>query len=280
MRTNALDLALHIPDDLLSTLAGSHDSGDHGDVRVDVSELFGRKAEKASAGFHDLGNGFLLIGHSRDHEIGMHRENRFAHSSPRIGDNGYVRIADLGTNVHAVFRAGHNTIELAESGKNDCRAGLQRNDALRIVIGLHLAMISEIDPHVGQEGTLRKLQFCQMYSPQVLEHFQNPRNAGEVANPTASVQIENPACGDILKLTLRVADGCIAEIRFRAKGCVPAMACASLLTEMVQGKTLAEARGLRKEQLVQAVGGLPEASGHAGQLAIDALTTALKDLRP
>jgi nitrogen fixation NifU-like protein len=80
-----------------------------------------------------------------------------------------------------------------------------------------------------------------MYSPLLLDHFQNPRNAGDVADPDASVQIENPACGDILKLTVRVADRRIAEIRFRAKGCVPAIACASLLTELVQGITIAQA---------------------------------------
>src|SRR2546430_4650124 len=74
-----------------------------------------------------------------------------------------------------------------------------------------------------------------MYSPQLLDHFQTPRNAGEITDPDASVQLENPACGDILKLTLRVTDGRIAEIRFLAKGCVPAMACGSLLTELVQG---------------------------------------------
>ncbi len=118
-----------------------------------------------------------------------------------------------------------------------------------------------------------------MYSLQVLDHFQNPRNAGEMTNPDVSVQIENPACGDILKLTLRVTDGHIAEIRFLAKGCVPAMACGSVLTELVQGKTLKEARKLRREELVQAIGGLPEASSHASHLAIDALAAALKETK-
>jgi len=118
-----------------------------------------------------------------------------------------------------------------------------------------------------------------MYSSDLLDHFEHPRNAGEVSNPDASVQIENPACGDILKLTLRVENGRIAEIRFRAKGCVPAMACASLLTELVQGKTLQEARGLRREELVEAMGGLPEASGHASHLAIDALRAALGQVK-
>jgi nitrogen fixation protein NifU and related proteins len=118
-----------------------------------------------------------------------------------------------------------------------------------------------------------------MYSSQLLDHFQNPRNAGEVANPDASVQIENPACGDILQLTARVADRRIVEIGFRAKGCVPAMACASLLTELVQGRTVEEARKLGREELVQAMGGLPEASSHASHLAIDALQSLLTQIK-
>lgn len=117
-----------------------------------------------------------------------------------------------------------------------------------------------------------------MYSPQVLDHFQHPRNPGEVVNPDASAQIENPACGDVLKLTLRVTDGRIAEIRFLAQGCVPAMACASLLTELVQGRTLGEARQLRREELVQALGGLPQASTHASHLAMDTLAAVLQQL--
>jgi nitrogen fixation NifU-like protein len=117
-----------------------------------------------------------------------------------------------------------------------------------------------------------------MYSPQVLDHFEHPRNAGEVANPDAAVQIENPACGDILKLTMKVVAGRIAEIRFRAKGCVPAMACGSLLTELVQGRTVDEARRLRREELVHAIGALPEASTHASHLAMEALAAVLKQL--
>ena len=117
-----------------------------------------------------------------------------------------------------------------------------------------------------------------MYSPQVLDHFEHPRNAGEVPDADASVQVENPACGDILRLSAKVNNGHIADIRFRAKGCVPSMACASLLTEMVKGRTLAEARQLRREQLVAAAGSLPPASIHASHLAIDALAALLKAL--
>ena len=117
-----------------------------------------------------------------------------------------------------------------------------------------------------------------MYSPQLLDHFEHPRNPGEVANADATVQLENPACGDILKLSLKIANGRIAEIRFLAKGCVPAMACGSVLTELVKGKSVEAASRLRREELLKAVGGLPEASTHASYLAMDALTAALKQL--
>ena len=115
-----------------------------------------------------------------------------------------------------------------------------------------------------------------MYSAQVLDHFQNPRNAGQIQNPDARVEIQNPACGDVLELTAKITSGRIAEIRFRAKGCVSAMACASVLTEMVTGMLLEAARGLRREQLLERVGGLPEASQHAAYLAIDALGALVK----
>ena len=118
-----------------------------------------------------------------------------------------------------------------------------------------------------------------MYSPQVLDHFQHPRNPGEVVNPDASAQVENPACGDVLRLTLRIADGRIAEIRFLAQGCVPAIACASLLTERLQGRTIVEARQLRREEIIEALGGLPQASTHASHLAIDTLAAVLQQLR-
>jgi nitrogen fixation NifU-like protein len=117
-----------------------------------------------------------------------------------------------------------------------------------------------------------------MYSAQVLDHFEHPRNAGTVAQADATVRMENPACGDVLELTLKLAAGRIEEIRFRAKGCVAAMACGSALTELVQGKSVEEARKLSREELVRAVGGLANASSHASHLAMDALTAALEKL--
>jgi nitrogen fixation NifU-like protein len=115
-----------------------------------------------------------------------------------------------------------------------------------------------------------------MYSSQMLDHFQNPRNAGEVADADAIAQIENPACGDILRLTLRIQSGRIAEIRFKAKGCVPSMACASALTELVAGQLVEEVRSVKRDALIVAVGGLPQASTHAAQLALDTLSAALQ----
>jgi nitrogen fixation NifU-like protein len=117
-----------------------------------------------------------------------------------------------------------------------------------------------------------------MYSPEVLNHFEYPRNAGTVAEPDVSVQIENPACGDTLKLSLKLAGNRIEDIRFLAKGCVCSMACGSALTELALGKTLKQARELTRDELVNAVGGLPPASSHAAHLAMDALASALDQI--
>ncbi|HTT23306.1 MAG TPA: iron-sulfur cluster assembly scaffold protein [Candidatus Sulfotelmatobacter sp.] len=118
-----------------------------------------------------------------------------------------------------------------------------------------------------------------MYSPQLLDHFQNPRNAGDLPDADATVELENPVCGDVVRLSLKLLEGRIAGIKFKARGCVPAMACASALTEIVLGKTPEQARGLSREELTQAVGGLPQASGHAAQLALDSLLSVLAQLK-
>src|SRR3954468_21143611 len=117
-----------------------------------------------------------------------------------------------------------------------------------------------------------------MYSAQLLDHFEHPRNAGVLEAPYAIAQLENPVCGDVLALSARIFDGRIAEIRFKAKGCVPAMACGSALTELAMGKTIAEARDLNPKDVIAAVGGVPPASNHAAQLDIDALRGALNKL--
>jgi nitrogen fixation NifU-like protein len=126
-----------------------------------------------------------------------------------------------------------------------------------------------------------------VYSAELLDHFQNPRNAGEIEAPDRTARLENPACGDILELSLKLENGLektkledrrIAEIRFRAKGCVPAMACGSAITELAKGKTVEAARLISREELVQKVGGLPQASDHASHLAMDTLAALLRNL--
>jgi len=95
-------------------------------------------------------------------------------------------------------------------------------------------------------------------------------------SPDVAVQAENPACGDIMKLMLRVADETITEARFQVRGCVAAIACGSVLTEAIIGKSIAVASVLTREEIDHAVGGLPNESIHASHLAIDCLKLALK----
>jgi nitrogen fixation NifU-like protein len=86
-----------------------------------------------------------------------------------------------------------------------------------------------------------------MYSAAVLDHFKNPRNAGEVAGATAAVEVTNPVCGDVLRLSARVENGRVTEARFKAQGCVTAIACSSWLAEWMQGKKLEELRQLNAQ---------------------------------
>lgn len=117
-----------------------------------------------------------------------------------------------------------------------------------------------------------------MYSPQLLRYFQDGRNAGEVEEPNASAQVENPVCGDVLLLTAKIWDGTLIEVRYKVKGCVPAMACGSALADLLQGCSLDNAGLLTREQLLAAVGGVPEASEHAGHLAMAGLAALLKSV--
>lgn len=114
-----------------------------------------------------------------------------------------------------------------------------------------------------------------MYSPQVIDHFEHPRNVGELRDATVSARVENPACGDVMELALRVREGRIEEVRYRTKGCVTAIACGSAITEMIQGRSVAEARNFRREELVHALGGLSNETMHGSHLAVDALKAAL-----
>ena len=115
-----------------------------------------------------------------------------------------------------------------------------------------------------------------MFSEAVLEHFRNPRNAGELPDATAAVEVNNPVCGDILKLAVRIVGGRIEGVRFLCRGCTTSIACASLLTEQLRDRDLPEARDITAESLSEALGGLPPATFHGAQLAADALSALLQ----
>jgi NifU-like protein involved in Fe-S cluster formation len=119
-----------------------------------------------------------------------------------------------------------------------------------------------------------------MLSDAVLDHFHSPRNAGKLPNATASVNVTNPVCGDVLYLAVRLGaeNNRIAEARFLCQGCTTAIACASLLTVELKNKTVSEAAKIDAEYLSNKLGELPPATQHAAQLAADALTQLLSKL--
>ena len=117
-----------------------------------------------------------------------------------------------------------------------------------------------------------------MFSDTVLDHFQNPRNAGELPRADAKVEVSNPVCGDVLQLAVRIENERIVEARFLCRGCTTSIACASLLTEQLRHRTLAEARSLTAKSLSQSLGGLPDATFHGAELAADAVQTMLRNI--
>jgi len=118
-----------------------------------------------------------------------------------------------------------------------------------------------------------------MFSPAVLDHFKNPRNPGDILDADAIAEVTNPVCGDVLRLSVRTEVGRIVEARFKAQGCVTAIACSSYLTEILQGKTLDEARKITAQQISDGLGGLPPATAHGSQLAVDGLRAVLPKLK-
>jgi nitrogen fixation protein NifU and related proteins len=114
------------------------------------------------------------------------------------------------------------------------------------------------------------------YSAIVIDHFQNPRNVGELADANARASVSNPVCGDVLQLMLQINDGRIAQVRFKTFGCEAAIAASSLLTEMIQGKALTDVQNITPEMITAALGGLPRVKLHAASLAEEALKEALE----
>lgn len=114
-----------------------------------------------------------------------------------------------------------------------------------------------------------------MYSARLLDHFEHPRHAGDLPNANVRVHVENPACGDILELAAEVQEGLIRVVRFRAKGCVPAMACASAVADLINGRVVAELQAIGRDDVLREVESVPPASWHAISLALDALSKLL-----
>ncbi len=118
-----------------------------------------------------------------------------------------------------------------------------------------------------------------MYNEKVMDHFQNPRNVGEMDNPSGVGEVGNMKCGDIMKIYIQVKDDVIEDIKFLTFGCGAAIASSSVLTELVKGKTLEEAEAITNKQVADELDGLPEAKLHCSNLAADALQNAIKDYK-
>lgn len=116
-----------------------------------------------------------------------------------------------------------------------------------------------------------------MYTEKVMDHFQNPRNVGELKDADGIGEVGNVKCGDIMKLYIKVQDGVIEDVRFRTFGCGAAIATSSVITEMVKGKTLEEALKLTNRDVADELGGLPPVKLHCSNLAADALKAAIED---
>jgi nitrogen fixation protein NifU and related proteins len=115
-----------------------------------------------------------------------------------------------------------------------------------------------------------------MYSERLLEHFQNPRNVGELAPPALTVEVENPACGDILRLSVRFEGEQAAEVRYKVRGCTASIAAGSALTEWIAGKSREQLAHFRPAAIEAAIGGLPPESKHAAVLCADGLRALLR----
>jgi nitrogen fixation NifU-like protein len=118
-----------------------------------------------------------------------------------------------------------------------------------------------------------------MYSEKVMDHFSNPRNVGEVVDANGVGTVGNPQCGDIMKLTIRVEEDTIKDVKFKTFGCGAAIATSSMVTELVKGKRLDEAEKISNATVAEALDGLPPVKMHCSNLAADALHSAIEDYK-
>ncbi|MGE5190416.1 MAG: Fe-S cluster assembly scaffold protein NifU [Gemmatimonadota bacterium] len=115
------------------------------------------------------------------------------------------------------------------------------------------------------------------YSAKVMDHFMNPRNVGEIEDASGIGEVGNPACGDMMRLYLKIEDGRVVDAKFRTFGCGAAIASSSMLTEMIKGKTIAEAREITNHHVADALDGLPPVKIHCSVMAEEAVKSALDD---
>lgn len=118
-----------------------------------------------------------------------------------------------------------------------------------------------------------------MLNETILEHFRNPHNAGNLADATAVAEVTNPVCGDTMRLAVRVEDGRVVEARFKTQGCVASIAAGSVVTDLITGKSPGEARRIAAQEISDALGGLPPATMHAAELAVDAVGRVLREMK-
>ena len=115
-----------------------------------------------------------------------------------------------------------------------------------------------------------------MYPPRLIDHFQNPRNVGELDAPAVTVEVSNPVCGDILKLSVQFEGDVARQARYKTRGCTASIAAGSALTEWIMGKSREEMARFNDSVIDEAVGGLPEASRHAAVLCRDGVKAILR----
>ena len=118
-----------------------------------------------------------------------------------------------------------------------------------------------------------------IYSEKVMDHFQNPRNVGELKDANGVGEVGNAKCGDIMRVYLKVEDNIIKDVKFMTFGCGSAVASSSMATEMIKGKTLEEAWNLTNKAVAEALDGLPPVKMHCSVLAEEAIHKAINDYR-
>ena len=117
------------------------------------------------------------------------------------------------------------------------------------------------------------------YTEQVMDHFMNPRNMGEMENPDGVGTVGNAKCGDIMRIYIKVEDNVITDVKFKTFGCGAAIATSSKATELVKGKTLDEALQITNKMVMDSLGGLPPVKVHCSVLAEEALHAAIQDYK-